>query len=233
MRRIAELAATLVGAWLCCIPVPAAHAGILITIDKAAQRMTVEIDGRTRHVWPVSTGKRGEYETPVGDFQPFRMVADHYSKEWDEAPMPHAIFFTGSGHAIHGSFATGRLGRRASHGCVRLSTSNAEKLFELVRRKGLSNTQVVVLPDPNAPILAKRKQPATIQQARKLAPVPVQAATVASTKSMGIPGIAMTPAESPYVYGPMLPAATPPVAEQPSLALPVVATEAEGQTITN
>ena len=57
------------------------------------------------------------------------MERDHYSKEWDDAPMPHSIFFTTRGHAIHGSFDTKRLGSPASHGCVRLAPANAKRLF--------------------------------------------------------------------------------------------------------
>jgi lipoprotein-anchoring transpeptidase ErfK/SrfK len=45
-----------------------------------------------------------------------------YSKQWDNAPMPHAVFFTKEGHAIHGTYEVKRLGKPASHGCVRLST---------------------------------------------------------------------------------------------------------------
>ena len=145
MPRFVELAATLLGAWFCFIPF-SAQAGIVITIDKATQRMTVDIDGATRWIWPVSTGRRG-YDTPAGSFRPFRLEEDHYSKEWDEAPMPYSIFFTGDGHAIHGSYETRRLGRPASHGCVRLAPKNAERLFTLVKRAGLANIRVVVLED--------------------------------------------------------------------------------------
>jgi lipoprotein-anchoring transpeptidase ErfK/SrfK len=53
----------------------------------------------------------------------------HFSKEWDDAPMPHSIFFTQRGHAIHGSYETPHLGTAASHGCVRLNPGNAAKLF--------------------------------------------------------------------------------------------------------
>jgi hypothetical protein len=121
----------------------AAHASVVITIDKSAQSMTVVVDGQQRWVWPVSTGRRG-YATPEGSYKAFRMEEDHYSKEWDEAPMPHSIFFTKKGHAIHGTFETRRLGTPASHGCVRLSTPNAAALFALVRERGVINTQVVV-----------------------------------------------------------------------------------------
>src|ERR1700692_3989305 len=95
-----------------------ASANILITVDKTAQRMTVAVNGETRWSWPVSTGIPGR-DTPSGKFQAFRMEADHFSKEFDDAPMPHSIFFTKVGHAIHGSFDTRHLGSPASHGCVR------------------------------------------------------------------------------------------------------------------
>ncbi len=114
-----------------------------ITINKVAQKMTVRVDGDTEYVWPVSTGA-ARYETPSGNFRPFRMEAEHFSKEWDDAPMPHSIFFTPRGHAIHGSFYTKSLGRRASHGCVRLAPENAATLFALVEDAGMSNTRVVL-----------------------------------------------------------------------------------------
>ncbi len=82
--------------------------------------------------------------TPVGSFKPFRMVVDHFSKEWDDAPMPYSIFFTPEGHAIHGSPHTKRLGMRASHGCVRLAPANAAKLYALVQKTGMKNTRVVI-----------------------------------------------------------------------------------------
>jgi hypothetical protein len=135
-----------------------AQADVLIKVDKAAQRMTVSVDGAQRHVWAVSTGRSG-YITPSGSYTPFRLEADHYSKEWDDAPMPHSIFFTKDGHAIHGSFDTRRLGSPASHGCVRLAPSNAAALFALVKKEGLANTKVVLSGETpvSAPAVAKRK----------------------------------------------------------------------------
>lgn len=116
---------------------------VLITINKVSQKMTVKVDGDTEYVWPVSTGARG-YETPSGKYRPFRMEKDHFSKEWDDAPMPNSIFFTGEGHAIHGSFHVKSLGRRASHGCVRLAPDNAATLYSLVEKAGMQNTTVVL-----------------------------------------------------------------------------------------
>ena len=120
-----------------------ATASVLVTVNKATQRMTALVDGETRYSWPVSTGMKG-YATPAGTFRPFRLEEEHYSKEWDDAPMPHSIFFTPAGHAIHGSNATRRLGSPASHGCIRVSPANAAKLFALVSAEGLTNTKVVV-----------------------------------------------------------------------------------------
>jgi hypothetical protein len=120
-----------------------ASAALLIKVDKSAQTLTVVRDGRTLHAWPVSTGKAG-HKTPSGNFTTFRMEADHFSKEWDDAPMPHSVFFTKQGHAIHGSYDVKRLGSPASHGCVRLAPANAATLFSLVKQEGLPNTQVVL-----------------------------------------------------------------------------------------
>ena len=113
----------------------------MILIDKSAQKMTVTVNGEDRYVWPVSTGRSG-YDTPSGDFQPFRMEKDHFSREWDDAPMPNSIFFSKIGHAIHGTFEARNLGRPASHGRVRLSTQNAATLFALVKQEGVFNTRV-------------------------------------------------------------------------------------------
>src|SRR5678815_5174397 len=134
------------------------QAAVLVTIDKSAQQMTVSVDGRPLHQWPVSTGKAG-YDTPNGKFKAFRMERDHFSKEWDEAPMPFSIFFTQKGHAIHGSLDTKRLGSPASHGCVRLLPANAEKLFALVEQEGVLNTTVVLtgVAPSGAPAVARRR----------------------------------------------------------------------------
>lgn len=119
-----------------------AEARINITIDKASQKMVVAVNGLRKYVWPVSTGKFG-YGTPSGSYTPFRLERDHFSTEWDDAPMPHSIFFTTRGHAIHGSYSRG-IGRPVSHGCVRLAPANAAVLFALVEKHGLNNTRIVI-----------------------------------------------------------------------------------------
>src|ERR1700688_4912164 len=121
----------------------AAQAKVSITVDKDAQLLTVAVDGVERYQWPVSTGNPS-HETPNGTFRTFRMEEDHYSKEFDDAPMPHSIFFTKIGHAIHGTGSEGQLGTPVSHGCVRLSRANATTLYALVQHEGVLNTTVTL-----------------------------------------------------------------------------------------
>jgi hypothetical protein len=116
---------------------------VVINIDKASQKMTVLLDGVQQYEWPVSTGLRG-YTTPSGTYTANSMNKIWYSRQWDNAPMPHAVFFTRDGHAIHGTLEVKRLGKPASHGCVRLSPKNAATLFALIEKTGLKNTQVVL-----------------------------------------------------------------------------------------
>jgi hypothetical protein len=149
--------ALVTGAFLCA---GSAQAAVQITIDKSTQSMTVEKDGRALYQWPVSTGRAG-FDTPSGTFKAFRMERDHFSKEWDDAPMPFSIFFTQKGHAIHGYLDTKNIGRPASHGCVRLTPANAEKLFALVKEDGVLNTTVTLTgrTPSRAPVVAKRSLP--------------------------------------------------------------------------
>jgi hypothetical protein len=137
-----------------------ATARLVIEIDKSSQSMTVALDGETLHRWPVSTGLRA-HDTPSGSYTPFRMEEDHFSREWDDAPMPHSIFFTRRGHAIHGTTHVRQIGRPASHGCVRLEPENARVLFGLVRRVGLPNTRVVLHGEvpASSPPMARRALP--------------------------------------------------------------------------
>ena len=141
--NVAKLA-VLSSIWLIGAALPA-QANILIRVDQSMQRMSVDVDGQRLYDWRVSTGRPG-YETPNGTFRPNRMDADHFSDEYDSAPMPHAIFFDLHGHAIHGSYDP--VGHpAASHGCVRLDPANAAKLFDLVTEEGMANTTVEIAGD--------------------------------------------------------------------------------------
>ena len=109
-------------------------AAVRIRIDLTAQRLEAVTPQGETVTWKISSGRRG-YETPTGNYSVMRMEADHYSDEYDQAPMPYAMFFSPRGLAIHGSYERG-LGRPLSHGCVRLAVPNARQLFEWVEKHG-------------------------------------------------------------------------------------------------
>ncbi len=156
-HRVLILAGGLALAGAIALGAAPADANVLIQIDKSTQEMTVSVDGQPRWHWPVSTGRPGR-DTPSGTFRAFRMEADHFSKEFDDAPMPHSIFFTKIGHAVHGYLDTRNIGLPASHGCVRLEPANATKLYALVEQQGVLNTTVVITGD--ARIALARGRPA-------------------------------------------------------------------------
>lgn len=118
-----------------------------IDIDLTRQLMTVSERGVSLHTWQISSARYG-YRTPTGTFQPTWMTKMWYSRQYDLAPMPHAIFFH-KGVAIHGTYATRALGNPASHGCVRLALGNAATLFKLVSRHGKELTEIVVHGTPD------------------------------------------------------------------------------------
>ncbi len=126
-----------------------AFAGIVVRIDVSKQSMTVSENGAVAYSWTVSTGAKG-YRTPRGSYRPTRLHKMWYSQKYDNAPMPHSIFFRG-GYAIHGTDHVKSLGRPASHGCVRLHPSNARTLFRLVKAHGSRNTRIVVQNCPAGP----------------------------------------------------------------------------------
>ena len=121
-----------------------AEAGVVVTVDKSAQRLSVSVDGYNRYEWPVSTARWG-YRTPNGSYRPQWLARTWFSTKYDGSPMPHSIFFNG-GYAIHGSYEIKRLGSPASHGCIRLHPENAAVLFGLVQAN-MRDTRIVVIGD--------------------------------------------------------------------------------------
>lgn len=102
-----------------------------IVVSKRNQTMSVYEDGELINQWRVSTARKGYY-TPTGTFHPYSYQPMHYSKKYDNAPMPHSIFFSG-GYAIHATPHVSNLGRAASHGCIRLSPTNAYSLYNMTK----------------------------------------------------------------------------------------------------
>ncbi|HHN67285.1 MAG TPA: L,D-transpeptidase [Thermopetrobacter sp.] len=122
--------------------VPAALAKVVAHVNLTTQRMTVTVNGFPYATWRISSGRRGYY-TPRGTWRPKFLKRMHYSRKYDNAPMPFSVFYYG-GYAIHGTNAVSRLGRPASHGCIRLSPAAARTFYDLVRQHGRRNTLIRV-----------------------------------------------------------------------------------------
>lgn len=134
---VAVLATALLGTSL------ASRAATLVAnIDVSSQTMTVSKYGQVLYRWSVSTARKG-YFTPRGSYRPQWTARMWYSRKYEMSPMPYSVFFHG-GYAIHGTGAVRYLGRPASHGCVRLHTTNAATFYAMVKEVGFGNTRIVV-----------------------------------------------------------------------------------------
>ena len=119
-----------------------ASTAVEIRIDISSQSMSVKVNGFPYGNWKVSTARSG-YHTPRGTWRPYVLKKMHYSRKYDNSPMPNSIFFLG-GYAIHGTGYIKSLGRPASHGCIRLHPKNAAKLFSLVKKYGMRSTRITI-----------------------------------------------------------------------------------------
>ncbi|KQS98042.1 MULTISPECIES: L,D-transpeptidase [unclassified Rhizobium] len=117
-------------------------ANLIAKVSLSSQTMTVSQNGFVKYRWKVSTARKG-YVTPQGSWSAKWLSRNHRSRKYDNAPMPYAVFFNG-GYAVHATFDLKRLGRPASHGCIRLHPDNAAAFFSLASQNGLKNTKIVV-----------------------------------------------------------------------------------------
>jgi lipoprotein-anchoring transpeptidase ErfK/SrfK len=128
---------------LALLPGQAVADRVLARVSISSQTMKVYHEGRLLFTWPVSTAKPGKI-TPAGTYEPEFLSKNHRSRRYNNAPMPYAIFYDGN-YAIHGTDQIKRLGKPASHGCVRLHPDNAKILFQMVKAEGMENTRVVIV----------------------------------------------------------------------------------------
>jgi hypothetical protein len=92
-----------------------------------ADQMAYAYDGdELVGVASISTAREG-YITPTGIFEVLGKNRDYRSKKFDNAPMPYAQRIDEYGIALHGGEPIP--GYPASHGCIRLPTKFAAKLF--------------------------------------------------------------------------------------------------------
>src|SRR6218665_915320 len=101
----------------------ALSANLVAQVSLSSQTMVVTQNGMVKYRWRVSTGRKG-YGTPTGSWSAKWVSRNHRSRKYNNAPMPFAVFFKG-GYAVHATYDLKRLGRPASHGCIRLHPKNA------------------------------------------------------------------------------------------------------------
>ncbi|WP_045836716.1 L,D-transpeptidase [Hyphomicrobium sp. 99] len=128
-------------------PKPLPPPTLTASIDLSRQTMSVSVNGEPRYSWVISSGT-SQYPTPTGNFHPQWTSKMWYSRKYDNAPMPHAVFING-GVAVHGTYHLAALGSPASHGCIRLAPANAKTFYNLVQSHGLTMTRVSVHGRPN------------------------------------------------------------------------------------
>src|SRR3954451_10827071 len=97
----------------------------LVIVNLETQRLIVFRNGVPIGASTVSSGKTG-HETPTGVFTILQKNKEHYSKTYNNAPMPNMQRLTWKGIALH----AGKLpGYPASHGCIRLPMKFSSLLF--------------------------------------------------------------------------------------------------------
>lgn len=128
-----------------------ATCSVWIRVVKSEQRLYLYRNGSLENSWPVSTGAKG-FTTPNFDRNPNGRIYDKYtSTKYPGGDykglgnMPYAIFISG-GFAIHGTGTSNwkKLGRVASHGCIRIHPDNAFYINRLVRQVGIYQTWITV-----------------------------------------------------------------------------------------
>jgi len=115
---------------------------IVAHVDISSQKMKVYKGDKLIYQWLVSTARKG-YFTPIGKYTPQYLEKMHYSRLYHNSPMPYTIFFRGN-YAIHGTNSISRLGRKASHGCIRLHPKNAKVLYSMIQKHGKNNTEIKI-----------------------------------------------------------------------------------------
>jgi lipoprotein-anchoring transpeptidase ErfK/SrfK len=110
----------------------------------------------------VSSGVAG-YDTPTGTFTILQKDKDHKSNIYEDAPMPYMLRLTWDGVALHAGKVTGE---PASHGCVRLPTAFARKLYELAEL-GATVSVVDEVPDFVQQAPSSDATPATAETASR------------------------------------------------------------------
>ena len=124
-RPVLEVAANLKPGDYIWAPERAPSGPALVVVNLATQRLAMFRDGVPVAASTISSGKTG-HETPTGVFTILQKREKHFSKTYNNAPMPNMQRLTWKGIALH----AGNLpGYPASHGCIRLPLEFSKLLF--------------------------------------------------------------------------------------------------------
>jgi hypothetical protein len=124
-RPILEVASKLGNGQFVWAPELSSAGPALLVVNLETQRAVLFRNGVPIAATTISSGKAGN-ETPTGVFTILQKRKEHYSKTYNNAPMPNMQRLTWSGIALH----AGNLpGYPASHGCVRLPAKFSSLLF--------------------------------------------------------------------------------------------------------
>lgn len=111
-----------------------------IVVSIPDRKLAVIENGRVVKVFPVAVGTPGT-PSPTGEFRVANRIVrpTYYAPGKVIAPGPanplgtRWIGLSLPGFGIHGTNEPRSIGRRASHGCIRMRKADVEELFELVR----------------------------------------------------------------------------------------------------
>ena len=102
---------------------------IIITVDLKAQTLSVFRAGYEIGSAVILYGA-DDKPSPLGAFPVIEKDADHFSRTYNNAPMPYTLRLTSDGVAIHGSDV--RWGY-ATHGCIGVPKPFAKRLFGVTK----------------------------------------------------------------------------------------------------
>ena len=134
---------------------------LVVLVSVPEQSMHVYRNGILIGRSSVSTGSNG-HATPGGVFSILEKKQEHYSKTYDNAPMPNMQRLTWTGIAMH----SGNLpGYPASHGCIRLPYDFSQLLFSATSKGG-----TVVVGDGKTPVPHLASNPGLLLAPKDLTP---------------------------------------------------------------
>ena len=143
------------------LPDMTSYEGIIINLSEMRLYYFSKHSGAIVRTYPIGIGSEGN-ETPVGVFKitekvvkPSWRVPESIRKEKPELPAvvppgpdnplgSHALRLSAKSVLIHGTNRPFAVGRRASHGCIRMYPEDIPKLFQAVPNK----TKVTIIRQP-------------------------------------------------------------------------------------